>query len=119
MPTPDRVLILEEETLLALDIEYILADRGPVDVTHYRSLAYGEPHLGDVSRFGLALIEARLGAREIVAFTERLVAAGVPTVVMSADRKSMELFPHAAALEKPFDAAGLLSACDAARHKLS
>lgn len=119
MLTPDPVLILEEETLLALDIEYVLADRGPVEVTHYRSLVDATPHLDDLGRFSLALIEARLGAREIVAFTERLVAAGVPTVVMSADRKSMELFPHAAALEKPFDAAGLFSACDAARDKLS
>ena len=119
MPTPDRVLILEEETLLALDIEYVLADRSPIEVTHYRSLVDAAPQLADLASFGLALIEARLGAREVVAFTERLVAAGVPTVVMSADRTSMELFPHAAALETPFDAAGLLSACDAARAMLS
>ena len=119
MPIHDRVLILDEETLLALDIESVLADHGPVEVTHYRSLSEAAPHLGDLSGFGLALIEARLGAREIVAFTERLMAAGIPTVVLSADRKSMELFPHAVALEKPFDAAGLLSACDAAKARLS
>ena len=67
----------------------------------------------------LAIVEARLGASDVVAFTETLARAGIPTVVMSADRRSMELFSHAAALEKPFDAAGLLAACDAARARLS
>lgn len=118
MPIVDRVLILEEETLLALDIEYVLADRGPVEVTHCRNLAEASAHLASPS-FTLALVEAKLGAHEVVSFTEQLVRAGVPTVVMSADRTSMELFPDAVPLEKPFDAAGLLAACDAARAKFS
>lgn len=118
MPTPDRVLILEEETLLALDIEYVLADRGPVEVTHYPSAAEATRRLAGLPAFELAIVEARLGASEVVAFTERLVLAGIPTVVMSADRRSMELFPHAVPLEKPFDAAGLLAACDAARARI-
>lgn len=119
MPTTDRVLILEAETLLALDIEYVLADRGPVEITHYRSLAEAAPHLAVLPPLTLAIVEARMGDSEVVAFTERLARAGVPTVVMSADRRSMEHFPHAEALEKPFDAASLLAACDAARARLS
>lgn len=119
MPNFERVLILEEETLLALDIEYVLADRGPLEVTHYRTTAEAAPHLAVLPPFSLAIVEARLGAREVVAFTQRLVGAGVPTVVMSADRRSMELFPHAEALEKPFDATGLLAACDAAKARIS
>ncbi len=118
MPTTDRVLIIEEETLLALDIEYVLAERGPVEVTHYRGLADAPP-LAELPVFDIAFIEGRLGASEVVAFTEGLVAVGIPTVVMSADRRSLERFPHAGALEKPFDAAALLAACEAARTRVT
>ena len=119
MPNPERVLILEEETLLALDIEYVLADRGPLEVTHYRTISEAAPRLAVLPRFSLAIVEARLGASEVVAFTKHLAQAGIPIVVMSADRRSMELFPHAEPLEKPFDAAGLLAACDAAKARIS
>jgi DNA-binding NtrC family response regulator len=118
MPTTDRVLIVEEETLLALDIETVLADDGTVDVTHRRSVAEARAHGSDPGQFRIAFVEAKLGAAEVVAFTEQLVKAGVATVVMSADRTSMELFPHAAPLEKPFDAARLLAARDAALARL-
>lgn len=119
MPTTDRVLIIEEETLLALDIEYVLSEHGTFEVTHYRSVAEAHVHLPDPSMFRLAFVEARLGAVEVVELTERLVRAGVATVVMSADSRSLELFRHATPLEKPFDAARLLAACDAARTSLS
>jgi DNA-binding response OmpR family regulator len=119
MPQIDRVLIVEEETLLALDIEFVLAEHAPTEVTHYRSVAEARAHLSGPAGWHLALVEARLGAAEVVEFTERLAQAGVAIVVMSADRKSMELFPHAVPLEKPFDAAGLLAACDAARARVS
>jgi DNA-binding response OmpR family regulator len=114
MPAVVNVLIIEEEPLLALDIESVLADHGSVQVTHYRSAADASGVAG-LQGFGLAVVEARLGAAETVALTERLARAGVATVVMSADRKSLELFPHATPLEKPFDARRLLAACDAAR----
>lgn len=118
MPTTHRVLIIEEQTLLALDIESVLAGRGPVEVTHVRRLA-DAPDLAELPAFDLALIEGRLAADDVIAYTAGLVGAGVPTVVMSADRPSLGLFPHATPLEKPFDAAGLLAACDAARGRIS
>lgn len=113
MPVFVNVLIIEEETLLALDIESVLADQGSVQVTHHRSAAEVS-NVADLQGFDLAIVEARLGAAETVALTERLVRAGVATVVMSADRTSLELFPHATPLEKPFDAQRLLAACEAA-----
>jgi len=114
MPDTGRVLIIEEEALLALEIEDVLAERGLGEFRHYRRVAEAERHFEELSAFRLAIIEARLGAAEVVAFTERLTKAGVAIVVMSADRAAVEFFPHAAALAKPFDSAGLLAACDAA-----
>jgi DNA-binding NtrC family response regulator len=119
MPTTDHVLIIEEEALLALDIEYVLSEHGAFEVTHFRSVAEAHVHLSDPSVFRLAFVEARLGAAEVVELTERLVRAGVATIVMSADSRSLDLFPHATPLEKPFDAARLLAACDAARSSLN
>jgi DNA-binding response OmpR family regulator len=119
MPTTDRVLIIEQEALLALEIQDVLTDHGFAEVHHHRSVAEAAPHFEDLAAFRLAIVEARLGAAEVVAFTERLVQAGVATVVMSADRTATELFPHAAALGKPFDAAGLLAACSAAGARLT
>lgn len=118
MRTHYRVLIIEEQTLLALDIESVLAERSPIEVTHFRRLA-DAPNLANLPVFDLAIVEARLGASEVVAYTEGLVAAGIPTVVMSADRRSLVLFPHAAGLEKPFDSAGLLAACGLATDRLA
>jgi len=119
MPTTDHVLIIEEEALLALDIEYVLSEHGAFEVTHFRSVAEAHVHLSDPSVFRLAFVEARLGAAEVVELTERLVRAGVATIVMSADSRSLDLFPHATPLEKPFDSARLLAACDAARSSLN
>jgi DNA-binding NarL/FixJ family response regulator len=119
MLTNIRALIIEEEALLALDIEDILARRGLADIRWYRSVAEATPHFAELSTFGLAVIEARLGAANVVAFTERLAKAGVAVVVMSADHTAADFFPHAVALDKPFDAAGLLAACDAAKARAS
>jgi len=114
MPNTDCVLIIEEEALLALEIQDVLAEHGFGEIRHLRSVAEAAPHFDELAAFRLAIVEARFGAAEVVAFTERLAQAGVATVVMSADRAATELFPHAAALGKPFDAAGLLAACDVA-----
>jgi len=119
MPQTDRVLIIEEEALLALDIESILAEHSPVEVTHHRNIAETTARLADLSAVGLALVEAHFGAPEVAEFTQRLVEAGIATVVMSADPPSLDLFPHATPLGKPFDAASLLAACATARSKVT
>lgn len=108
-----RILVIEEEPLLALDIEDILAGARLGEVTHHRNVAAALPHLENAG-VSLAIVEARLGAAEVVAFTERLATAGVAVVVMSADRAAADAFPHAVPLGKPFDAASLLAACRAA-----
>jgi len=111
---PTRILVIEEEPLLALDIEDILVETGLGPVTHHRSVAEAVPHFDELATFHLALIEAKLGAAEVVAFAERLAMAGVATVVMSADHAAAGHFAHAVPLGKPFDAATLLAACHSA-----
>lgn len=120
MPTTDRVLIIEDEALLMLEIEDVLEGHGFTEIRHYRDVAEAGHHDEELATFHLAIVEARLGAAEVVSFTERLARAGVPTVVLSADRAAAEAFPHAAAtVSKPFDAATLLAACEAAMERVS
>ncbi len=119
MPTTDRVLVVEEQTLLALEIQDVLAEHGYPEVRHHRNVGEASPHLDELAAFRLAIVEARLGAAEVVNFTERLAKAGVATIVMSADRAATELFPHSVALAKPFDAAGLIAACDVAKARFT
>lgn len=115
MLTDTRALVIEEEALLALDIEDVLATHGVAEIRYYRSVAEATPHLAELSSFQLAVVDARLGATEVVAFTERLARAGVAVVVMSADHAAADGFPYAVPLGKPFDAASLLAACDTAK----
>lgn len=118
MPT-NRILVIEEEALLALDIEDILTEAEFGEVTHYRNVTQAQQHFDELSGFSLAVIEARLGAPEVISFTERLAQAGVGLVVTSADHTSAEAFPHAAVVGKPFDAASLVAACRAAVDSIS
>ena len=114
MLTANRALVIEEEALLALDIEDILTTHGVAEVRYYRSVAEATRHLDELTTFRLAVVDARLGADEVVAFTEQIAKAGVGIVVMSADHTAADGFPYAVPLGKPFDAASLLAACEAA-----
>ena len=115
-----RAVVIEEEALVVLDIQDILNQHGVTDVVHYRSIDEAAPHAEHLLGVDLAIVEAHLGAAEVVAFTRQLVEAGVSTVVMSADHAAPQLFPHTVALAKPFDADSLVAACAeaAGKHQL-
>jgi DNA-binding NarL/FixJ family response regulator len=114
-----RALVIESEPLLAMEIQQVLTEAGFAECRHWSSVGEAGSHWAELATLDVAIVEARRGAAEVVAFTEQLVRAGVPTVVTSADIASTLAFPHAVALGKPFDAAGLLAACDAARAVVS
>lgn len=115
MLSANRAVVIEEEALVAFDIQDVLSRNGVEEVVVYRRVADAIPHADRLRGFDLAIVEAKLGAAEVVAFTEQLVAAGVGTVVMSADRAAPQLFPHAVALAKPFDVDTLIEACASAQ----
>jgi hypothetical protein len=111
MLSATRALVIEEEAIVALDIQDVLTQHGVREVVHYRNIREAALHSEHLLRFDLAIIEARLGAAEVVAFTGRLNDAGVATVAMSADHAAPRLFPHSEPLFKPFDAAAIIAAC--------
>lgn len=112
-------LIIEEEFLVALEIQQVLQGAGIGEVLSFRGVAEADQHFEHLAACDIAVIEAQLGAAPVVALVARLAAAGVPVVVTSADRAVAALFPLAASLDKPFSAADLLAACGRARATLS
>lgn len=114
-----KALVIEEEYLIAADIEQTLRGAGVTDLAVHRDIdelpnASSHPH-----RFDLAVIEARFGHPDVIAFATHLAGMGVAVVVTSADRAIQKLFPHAIGLDKPFDSEQLLAACEAARRTAS
>ncbi|WP_423067051.1 hypothetical protein [Devosia sp. CN2-171] len=106
------VLVVEEEYLVAAEIEATLLARGASQVLMARNvhdLATPAPPID------LAIIEAQLGAPASIAFATSLREAGVAVVVTSADLAAASLFTGSVPLAKPFDDAALLAACEAAR----
>jgi DNA-binding response OmpR family regulator len=110
-----HVLVVEEEYLIAADMEQTLRDAGEAEVTTV--LDADAARAMDLSRFDIAVIEAKFGSASAVALCTALRAAGVAVVVTSADQAVQSLFTGAIPLPKPFDSVALLSACDAARRR--
>lgn len=105
------VLVVEEEYLVAAEIEATLLDAGALKVLLARDL---DDLATPAPQFDLAIIEARLGAPASIAFAASLREAGVAVVVTSADRAVTSLFIGSVPLAKPFDDSSLLAACEAA-----
>ena len=110
-----RVLIVEEEYLIAADMEQTLRSAGAEDVMIQRDA--NSARALDFSSFDIAVIEAKFGSPSAVALCAALRAAAVAVVVTSADHAVQVLFTGAIPLQKPFDSTALLAACDAARRR--
>jgi DNA-binding response OmpR family regulator len=113
------ILVVEEEYLIAADIEQTLRAAGAGDVAVFRSLEELTEDIVPHDRFDLAVIEARFGHPDVVAFCRHLQDAGIAVVVTSADRAIQGLFPGSIGLDKPFNTEQLLAACEAARTNAS
>ncbi len=109
-----NVLIVEEEYLIAADIEQAIREAGAADVAIYRNVEDIPERPAATGRFQLAVVEARLGHPSVVAYVDELQRAGTAVVVTSADIAIAGAFPGATHLDKPFDSASVLRACRAA-----
>jgi DNA-binding response OmpR family regulator len=110
-----HILIVEEEYLIAADMEQTLRAAGSAEVTIVSDA--DAARAADFSKFNLAVIEAKFGSESAIRLCADLRAAGVAVVVTSADHAVQTLFTGAIPLQKPFDSAALLLACDAARRR--
>jgi len=113
MLSGERLLIVEEEFLIALDIQRVLEDAHAakaVFARNYKELAALEPRFGE---FDLAIVTPpRLGTSEGV-LLERLAESGPALVICSATRvlSGEGKLATAGIVYKPFSDDELLDAC--------
>jgi DNA-binding response OmpR family regulator len=108
-----RILVLEDEFLIAMDVEQLCRDHGAVDVIVARSLE----EIGDGFDFDAAIIDVLLGGISTFGFATRLQDVGTPFVFASGYTDDTELakrFPGVAMVGKPYSGKDLVEAVAAA-----
>jgi CheY-like chemotaxis protein len=109
-----KILVLEDEFLIAMDVEQLCRDHGASDVEVCATL---KEDLADVTSFDAAIIDVMLGGRSTLDFAMRLKERDVPFIFSTgyADNQDIaQRFPGVAVVGKPFSGEVLISAVAAA-----
>ncbi len=104
-----RILVLEDEFLIAMDVEQLCRDYGAVHVAVARSLE----EITDTLDFDAAIVDVLLGGVSTFGFAARLKDAGTPFVFASGYTDNAEvakLFPDIAMVGKPYSGKDLVEA---------
>jgi CheY-like chemotaxis protein len=107
-----RCFVLDDEFLIALDIQQILERAGASHVTSVASAAEAIALLGREPKFDLAVLDVKLGTveRNSLDVAALLHAQGVPFVFltgMRTDDVHAKTFQISPVIEKPYDAASM------------
>ena len=76
-----RVLIVEDDFIIAMELESVLCDAGAVVVCSCRTVAEALAHTDDA--FTAAVLDIRLGEQTVAPVARALAARGVPFVFYS------------------------------------
>lgn len=110
-----HVLLVEDEPLVALDIELALEDSGALVHGPAPSVAIAHSLLDDDWPIDVAILDVNLMDSEVYPVAERLHKAGVPIVFHTGHASRSELsrrFPGCVVCRKPIPADMLLEALD-------
>ena len=112
MLSGERLLIVEEEFLIALDIQRVLEDAHAQTAVFCRNFSEVQALADRLSEFDLAIVNPPPNAAAF-AMAERLLAAGVAVVVCSAFSGELKgtALETAEFVGKPFSDDELLTAC--------
>jgi DNA-binding NtrC family response regulator len=110
-----RCLVLDDEFLIALDIQQILELAGAKYVVSVATASEAMELFRRDSNFDLAVLDVKLGGSEgnSLGVASMLAKAGTPFVFltgMRTDNVHAQKFPQAPVVEKPYDALALLDA---------
>lgn len=111
-----RCLILDDEFLIALDIQQILESAGAAEAVCASNADEACAQIAAAAPpFDFAVLDVRLSGAEATSLSvaSALTARGTPFIFltgMRGDSVHAGQFPDAPVLEKPYDAAGLLAA---------
>lgn len=96
------VLVVEDESLVAMHVEDLLGQLGSRIVAMVGSVAEGV-QMAAHPDLGLALLDLNLGGNKAYPIAEALEARGVPFVLMSGDSTLPERWRGRPAVQKPFE----------------
>lgn len=107
-----RILLLEDEALIAMDVEQLCRDHGAVEVTIARDLADVE-HEGAGYSFDVAIVDLMLGGVSTIGFALELKDRKIPFVFASGYSDMGEIeqeFPGVTLVSKPYSGDDLIEA---------
>ena len=96
-----RVLVVEDETLIALLLEDMILDLGAELVGPFVNLAQALAAAGQ-DDFDVALVDMNLGGERADAVAERLAGRGIPFALATGGSAGMHSLGQTAMLTKPF-----------------
>ena len=108
-----RVLILEDEILIALDLEQVCRDFGADEVIVARSLDEIAAEGPAGAAFDVAVLDLMLGGRSTIDFASDLFAKGIPFVFATSYGDAEQLLAHlpdVQIVDKPFSSEALVGA---------
>jgi DNA-binding response OmpR family regulator len=112
-----RILILEDEFLIAMDVEQLCREEGADDVVIMRSLAETGGALAVAQRFDVAILDLMLDGASTLDFARDLQERDLPFVFASGYTDLDDIFsafPGIAVVGKPYAGADLMHAVIAA-----
>lgn len=104
-----RILVLEDEFLIAMDVEQLCLEHGAESVSVARNLEEADAHV----EFDAAIVDLMLGGASTFDFAETLKAAAKPFVFASGYTDSPEIaerFPGVTLVGKPYSGTDLIEA---------
>lgn len=108
-----RILVLEDEFLIAMDVEQLCRDEGADDVVILRSLAETGGAETVVERFDVAILDLMLGETSTLGFAKELWRRHMPFVIASGYTDYDEIrstMPGVRVVAKPYAGADLMEA---------
>jgi DNA-binding response OmpR family regulator len=114
-----RILILEDESLIALDVEQLCREHGATEIILKRDLS-GLESDGALDGFDVAIVDLMLSGVSAQPFAERLRRRGRPFLLTTglADAEVARAFPGIQRIGKPYSGAKLVRAIAAAVGRL-
>lgn len=110
-------MLLEDEFLIALDVEQICHDEGCAEVLTFRDLAEIDDAVLDGNRFDIAIVDVMIGDGVTLPLAERLQSRRLPFIFatgLSRHEDTFRAFPDVPVVTKPYASHHLVSAMQAA-----
>lgn len=114
-----HILIVEDQMLIAMDLEATLLDAGANSITTSSSQSDGLLQI-EVKKPGVAILDVNLGTDTSLPIAEVLLSLGVPFIFATGYGEGGIIPPHLSAVpvvKKPYDSTAILAKVRAALHK--